>query len=812
MTQYNFSMLDGAPSSSSSSNNNQLNFKSLDPTGNEQSDNWVTAKGEGVQVGSANFKGNLVGNAWENLGEMSAGISSLARGIFVKDSEERRAMAQTWQVIKDDPKQAKMFADAILSTYNTSLDDFGTKPLGEIVGNVVSGAWSHPIDTFLDVMTLGELTGAKAALRGITKNSANLKRVEIAANVTRDNLRTQKIGQDLIKATESVYSKFKVDDIAKTVEAMETIGLRNMPKELRPIAAELTRLNDTYKAFVGSHGAKLIDDAEFAAMNLMTREAGLTFAEAEKVALKGTESFKDTLKYVKENDVRPFMHINPKIDYDAFQNLIDNPVETSIFKRAYGGKIDYNDMVTNAVEKTVDFVSKVTTDKVAKTIENINKQIKAYNKANPGNIIKELPKVSTGIGRNVLAELNSELKKVMLSGGIYLGANAITTTLTILNNFNFKAAAKTFKELPKWRLRKVAEATTPGLKSLSRANNIFYRPVASTDRWFEEIGINYIRNKAGVEGAEYLKKLGHKVSDNMSADDFAEIYNKLSDAEKAKYDKYLDDNFAKMQSMVPTYGTTTNQLEAAVKSIIPFGSYPVAAFKEILAKLRLQPKKMLIGNQLNKMGRLQNEELQQQEFGEVKDITKVLHTDDQEQIHNISTIVTPIQAMNMFMFGTNGDAVQIPILNFLNKLISGSGDSDVFEIDGESYRVENGMIETQNGKMSLIPALKYSARNLLSPVQVYNQVVAPLLTDKYVKKENTILNNAVNDSQYSNLSSNAQRKVVTNTRARLAKKVVGTYDYNYYDKNAYISKSTKRKIIRRLNTRKELEHNIPSRF
>ena len=84
----------------------------------------------------------------------------------------------------------------------------------------------------------------------------------------------------------------------------------------------------------------------------------------------------------------------------------------------------------------------------------------------------------------------------MLTSGVYLGANVITTTLSILNNFNLDAAVRTVKNLPKYRLVNLAEATTPGLKIISRLNNKIYRPIASFDRWLENVAIEYIKNTA----------------------------------------------------------------------------------------------------------------------------------------------------------------------------------------------------------------------------------------------------------------------------------------------------------------------------
>lgn len=42
----------------------------------------------------------------------------------------------------------------------------------------------------------------------------------------------------------------------------------------------------------------------------------------------------------------------------------------------------------------------------------------------------------------------------------------------------------------------------------------------------------------------------------------------------------------------------------------------------------------------------------------------------------------------MFLLGQQGDAIQVPLITFLNKLVSGKGDPNVFEVEGRQYKVQ----------------------------------------------------------------------------------------------------------------------------
>ena len=130
-------------------------------------------------------------------------------------------------------------------------------------------------------------------------------------------------------------------------------------------------------------------------------------------------------------------------------------------------------------------------------------------------------------------------------------------------------------------------------------------------------------------------------------------------------------------------------------------------------------------------------------------------------------------------------------------------DPNVLEVNGKRYRVENGEIKTNNGSFNLLASLSFIGRNLLGPVQFYNQVVVPLLSDKYIKDDTKLFNQLVDDSQYANMGMRAKRKVVDNATEKLGKRVLGTYEYAYWEER--VPKSVKKKIVQQKLLRRQLD-------
>lgn len=715
-----------------------------------------------------NLEGSALKNLNENILSISSGITTLIGGILGYDKEGREALGQIVGAAQGNQENQKNLANALLSTYNVTLDDIGNMPLGELTGNVIEGIWKHPVDAYFDFMSLKGLLVPKVNKARIKPEDIKLGEkidkngflVQTAEETTKNNVRLSNVGNEFVKQIENIESKYNPKTISLGMQAIETVGFKNAPKDLLPVMGDLIRANDTYKQFTRMAGADILDDLDMAAIELLSKEHHVPFEQMQKLG-KDTKIYQEALNYVRENDVRPLFHLKPKI-YDMGDTL--EKVETGLLKRAYG-TIDYADASNKLASKASDFVNKVVSSEVLDAPNKINQKIREVNKISKANI----PELNTGsvINNRMLKELNTELKKTMLSTGVYLGANVLTTTLSILNNFDANALTKTFKNLPKYRMVELAEAKTPWLQKISRLNNKLYRPIASVDRYIENIA------------TEYIKNIG---------------------LDKAKY----------MQSTIPSKAVVTSPVLRLMKDIVPFGSYPAAAIQEIGANVSGRPLKTGIYNQISKVGQEANI-LAQENLGLKPDRTKTIRTDEEGNQITRQTIVTPIQAANMFLFGQQGDAVQIPVLNFINKLVSGAGDPNIFEVDGKKYKMDKGVIQTTNGEFNMLPALAYVGRNLLGPVKFYNDVIVPLMSDKYLRDESNLLNTMVNDTQYSSMNAASQRKVVDNARERLGKRVLGTYEYDYFNPNKYISKTTKRKIIRKVNQRRNLQESLRQR-
>lgn len=707
------------------------------------------------------FDTNIVGNINTDLKTIGADITTLAGAIIGYDKEARQALLDTFNAIKNNPAEVKQLADAMLSTYNLTVDDFGNMPLGEMVGNVLQGAWKRPITALIDVASLASAAGIKLpkSLKGKVKDIDEADvRIRLAEDVTKNNLKITDLGQQFVKQIENIEAKYSPESIAKAMEAVEEIGFKNANKNLIPIMSDLVKANDTYKQFTAMAGAELFNDVEFAAKELIAKGYATPFDKLNTPEFLNSRLYKDAKAFVEKNEIKPLFHLEPIVK--TFDNVEAKGVKTGLLKRGYGTQ-DYTDAAKDMSRKASDFVNKVIKSETLDSPNKLNKYIKEYNKVNNTNV-KEL-NLSTSIFNNrVLNELNSELKKTMLAGGVYLGANVLTTTLSILNNFDLKALTKTFKELPKFRMIELTEAQTPILNVISRINNKFYRPIASIDKYLESIAAKYINNY-GVDKAKFL------------------------------------------QSTIPSKVVATNELQAAMKSLIPFGSYPLAAVKEVAAHVQGRPIRSFVYNQLGKEGEQLNRKAQES-IPEIKDVdtSKVLRTNEKGEVIQRNTVVTPIQAANMFLLGEYGDAIQIPLIQFINKLMSGKGDNNVFEVNGKQYRVEQGKIRTNQGEFNLLPSLSYIGRNILGPVQFYNQVIVPLMTDKYIKDETKLFNRMVDENQYSNMSSRAKKKVTDKAKEKLGKRLLGTYEYNYYD-TSKVSKSIKRRIKQQQITRRSID-------
>ena len=338
------------------------------------------------------FEGNLIQNIGTNALEIGANITTLIGGLLGIDQQASDAIAnQVITMIRDPMQGAKDLGDALLSTYNLAVDDFGKMPLGEMVGNVLTGAWKHPVEAFLDIATLGQLTGATKGISSLSKaRKAAQSRdalVRIAEETTKENIKLGSISQDFVKEIDDITRKYDADTIARGMQAVETIGFRNAPKELLGVMNDLTKANDTYKMFTKMAGAEILDDVEFATRELIAKQYGISFEDAGKIR-SNSKLYKDVEKYVYENDVRPLFHLKP----DVHEKLTLDPdaptIKSSLLERKFGS-IDYATAGKDLLSKAEEFADKVDRTFIAKSGARINEKIRGINKATGSNL-KEL--------------------------------------------------------------------------------------------------------------------------------------------------------------------------------------------------------------------------------------------------------------------------------------------------------------------------------------------------------------------------------------------------------------------------------------
>lgn len=723
-------------------NNTQTNFGNQQSTTNDRPKPWE-------------FRGNIVGNVVKDLGEIGAAITTLPGIVLGYDKEAQKAFLET-------AKDPKKFINNMLSSYNVEIDDIGKVGFGDFVGNIAAGVWEHPLQVALDIIPIA--SAAKVKVPKVIKDKfPKLEdwevRGKLGEEVTRENIQVGNLAREFTNQIDDIYKKYDQKTISQAMRGIEEYGFKRMKPELKSVANELLRANDTYKQMVELAGAKIYDDADFATLELMSKRTKQPFSNFDNKRFRKTKQYYNTLEEVTANGIKPLFHLRPMLkNYNS--KTRDLGIETSLLERQFGTQ-NYTRAAKDLDKKARDFTEKLLQTVIVDSPERINKKIKRYNKVNEKNV-KELDTSRSPFNSQVLNELNSELKKVMLSGGTYLGANILSTTLSILNNWDTNAIKQTITNLPRFRKATLLEAETPGLKWISKFNNVFYRPIASVDRWLEDVG---------------------------------RIYQSNLPLEKQKFS----------QSIVSSAITPSNIVEELISKFVPFGSYPIAAGREVAANVVGRPYRTLIYNQLGKEFSQINQ-LAQENTPEINEVdpTKVVRYNPEEQkLIQRSTVITPIQAMNMFLLGTSGDAIQVPLYQFINKMVEGSGDPHVFTVNGKNYRINtDGTIETTQGNFNIIPALRYATRNMLSPVQFYNQVLVPLTTDKYIYDTNAVTNHIVTNAQYSNMSNQARNKVTTNARAKLGKRVVGTYEYNYY--KPYVNRRTRQSIMRQQRTREEI--------
>lgn len=149
----------------------------------------------------------------------------------------------TWDYLTNPESEPIVdIPNAILSQYNTKVEDFGTLPAKEILKNIGRGAAQNPVWTALDLVTLGAGGLARKAL-GIGGKAADVEKgvASVTSKISTDSERAYKA----IEKTNQLASKNNVD-LKKIIEAAEegtelaTVGEKEVLKSLK----EFSKITD----------------------------------------------------------------------------------------------------------------------------------------------------------------------------------------------------------------------------------------------------------------------------------------------------------------------------------------------------------------------------------------------------------------------------------------------------------------------------------------------------------------------------------------------------------------------------------------
>lgn len=155
---------------------------------------------------------NLLQNAIANIQRIGTGLTNIAaHPVETYDALKEYINTPNINPIED-------VANLILSSYNTELKDFGTKPAKEIVKQAIEGIYENPIDAAFDFISLG---GAKMFTK-LFPQLARGSEVEkaLAASGSKTASEVNKLDESFAKVQR--IAKENNVDLEKVLEAAET--------------------------------------------------------------------------------------------------------------------------------------------------------------------------------------------------------------------------------------------------------------------------------------------------------------------------------------------------------------------------------------------------------------------------------------------------------------------------------------------------------------------------------------------------------------------------------------------------------------
>lgn len=326
---------------------------------------------------------NIFGNAVKEAQEIGTGLSSL----WV-NRDQIPDMVREY--IESNPNYLKDFANAMLSPYDTKVEDFGTLSAGEIAQNILRGAYKNPLSAGADLLTLG---GGRA-IGAILPWVKNATKVERGVNVAKSEIarRGQKIYDGLAEAKK--IAEETGADYAKAVEALETgktvTGKEKLVfKKLREVSDEMDSMYRDYspETYVGAERMAMTQQM---LRKRMLSDPNVTFAQVEREATPLFERIEagdlaGVKQLAKDGDVLAKEVVGAKALYDkgrikpithglanvekvadeAVHNL--NGKTAGIFTRRVYGTSSYDDIVRQ-LKNPDEFLEGVLTSNVDKAI------------------------------------------------------------------------------------------------------------------------------------------------------------------------------------------------------------------------------------------------------------------------------------------------------------------------------------------------------------------------------------------------------------------------------------------------------------
>lgn len=710
--------------------------------------------------------GTFTQNIARNAGELLSGVTTLATAIFAPNSEERKQLGKLVYEFGKSETKLKDLGNLILSTYEITLDDIANQSLGDTLHQAAQGAYQNPVEAGIDLMSLGL---GKVISKGLTKlvpraNEFAIK-TKLGQDITNANIESMASAQRFVEDVSKIESKYDPTIIGRAFRQIEKVGTNNVPQNLVAPVRDLLAANNNYKQALSKAGVELWDDIELASRTFVANKFNIPFAKVDD-AVMNTKFGKAAKEFVIQNDIKPIFHLKPETT-KALLDIGEDLPRTTIKERIIGN-LDYSTAGERMSAKAMEWAGNLRQMNNNTAYSRLNEMINNINKTLPeGKQLSKFEVSSPNRYSKILQELNQEIKKTYLSSGLYLPANIATNTFNVLSNFNYGALSKAVsgtirnlgKEIPGMAVK---TAETPGLRLLSKINNLVGKPARTVDNILSNFSIRYL------------------------------------EALPANQRKFL-------QSIAPEIATSTLPGKGVLQTFMPFTSYPVAVLQETIENLAGRPLRSNIASTVMEVGSDINNTIQQEDPNILnKDSTKVVRFDEinQQEITR-RTEITPVQmALQFLSLGSNEELINIPVLNLIKKIQEGEGDFNNIKLGSKVYRIENGQIQTAKGSFNLVPVITTLARESFSPTYVYNKILVPLLSDKYYTDKTKFVNTMISDSDYANMSYFQQQKVVVGARDKLAKKFTATSEYrNYTDK---ITKSLVRSINKQRMMREQM--------